>query len=998
MSIQSQQHLLPRSGSPTDNAPYSMAYQIQSQDTPFAQRPLPKGIYTMNGPHNTGHVPTDYTERLVDSSKSKFGGLNHSTTRSSFTAIPNATRTSRSTAGTTSALAAHNAALYRDNTNPTQSSFYQPTDPYSQPHLTSPTQSQMQPFDPRTGVAPAPGASGGNHHKAYNEPYSLPLGPGKPSQGHPPHLNGFIAANSRQNNYTTGLQLSSQTPYGPHIPTGINTVAGGTAGTASGGSGHTGVNGVAQEEISTIFVVGFPDDMQEREFQNMFTFSAGFEAATLKIPNKEYTSYGGGITGSVVGQPGVRSGSISGNYGYQGSNDPYNLVTVNQGGVVVDSGRDGTMASWPAAPLDDGGPGGSGHFFGGSGGAPRKQIIGFAKFRTREEALIARDMLQGRRVDIEKGSVLKAEMAKKNLHTKRGVGPVVPGGATSGGTSLGPAANGLAPNNLGFAGGVAQGLPTLQQPFGGGQDLYNELLNSRDREMSIMGLPTNLGSVSGRQISQWQPEHPNGVLREREDEDRRRGEILGAMGFAGSRGGLSDEEREPEVRQGPREPLRLRSGSAFDAFHSVPQGNQLQRGPPGITHPMDANVPHSHIANGFPNLNPAAEQQQRLFDVPGPWDCTRRESSQDSVLARQSSTPSPPTPSNVPFQNGALRKHSPSNETPPADVGTELTSGESEPSVHPQSDSCSSRHSQSSASSSGHIGGDTDDELSRAVGELAVSTENGNMSPQLPSPASGASSGSARNRMDQNPPINTLYVGNLPTSPPPMGYHSPDILEESLRELFRSRPGFRRLSFKQKNSGPMCFVEFEDVIAASKTMTELSGHTLNGLVKGQGIRLSYSRNPLGVRTPTSGTAPGPMLQQQQAQGGHYAVINPYAGQAQSPAAQNLHSYMVSPPPPRFSTSPAAPFASASTFPGVHSQLFVGNNNVNFSGYRLTSSIEASPPSMGSYSPFDIGTPGHSNIPDQNAADLRHFEQPLHIDHLIPRALSPPSHIEAARAA
>ena len=31
-------------------------------------------------------------------------------------------------------------------------------------------------------------------------------------------------------------------------------------------------------------MVGFPDDMQEREFQNMFTFSNGFEAATLKIP------------------------------------------------------------------------------------------------------------------------------------------------------------------------------------------------------------------------------------------------------------------------------------------------------------------------------------------------------------------------------------------------------------------------------------------------------------------------------------------------------------------------------------------------------------------------------------------------------------------------------------------------------------------------------------------------------------------------------------------
>ena len=39
-----------------------------------------------------------------------------------------------------------------------------------------------------------------------------------------------------------------------------------------------------QEEITTIFVVGFPDDMQEREFQNMFIFCPGFEAATLKIP------------------------------------------------------------------------------------------------------------------------------------------------------------------------------------------------------------------------------------------------------------------------------------------------------------------------------------------------------------------------------------------------------------------------------------------------------------------------------------------------------------------------------------------------------------------------------------------------------------------------------------------------------------------------------------------------------------------------------------------
>lgn len=45
--------------------------------------------------------------------------------------------------------------------------------------------------------------------------------------------------------------------------------------------------------------------------------------------------------------------------------------------------------------------------------------IGFAKFRTRKEATEAKDILNGRKVDIEKGNTLKAEMAKKNLHTKK---------------------------------------------------------------------------------------------------------------------------------------------------------------------------------------------------------------------------------------------------------------------------------------------------------------------------------------------------------------------------------------------------------------------------------------------------------------------------------------------------------------------------------------------------------------------------------------------------
>ena len=50
-------------------------------------------------------------------------------------------------------------------------------------------------------------------------------------------------------------------------------------------------------------------------------------------------------------------------------------------------------------------------------------------------------------------------------------------------------------------------------------------------------------------------------------------------------------------------------------------------------------------------------------------------------------------------------------------------------------------------------------------------------------------------------------------------------------------------------------MQFDDVPCATKALNELYGHTLNGLVKG-GIRLSYSKNPLGVRTPSVSGASG----------------------------------------------------------------------------------------------------------------------------------------------
>ena len=98
------------------------------------------------------------------------------------------------------------------------------------------------------------------------------------------------------------------------------------------------------------------------------------------------------------------------------------------------------------------------------------------------------------------------------------------------------------------------------------------------------------------------------------------------------------------------------------------------------------------------------------------------------------------------------------------------------------------------------------------------------------------------NPADQNPPCNTLYVGNLPI----------DTSEEELKAMFSKQRGYKRLCFRTKQNGPMCFVEFEDVSFATKALHELYGQLLHNSVKG-GIRLSFSKNPLGVR---SGQGPG----------------------------------------------------------------------------------------------------------------------------------------------
>jgi hypothetical protein len=457
----------------------------------------------------------------------------------------------------------------------------------------------------------------------------------------------------------------------------------------------------------------------------MFTFSEGFEAATLKIPNKEYTAYG-----------------ARGYQGFTGPNDPYNLVTVNQGGVVVDGGRDGTMSSWPAASGDESNP----HFGGNNPNmVPRKQIIGFAKFKTRDAAIHARDTLQGRRVDIEKGAVLKAEMAKKNLHTKRGVGPVA-----------GPALPSTAPSS---------NQPMQNHPHMNGMnvgphapDQFNHP-NDPYRQEPIDIAPPRPG-VWRDQLQRDVHAVTNGInsnyssdfhaRKEEEDVVRRRDResIYSAMGFPGAVGqgqstrGPRERAEEEERRRKEKERIRANS-TAFDGFlPSIPPPPPLSRQNSGLNGllppPMESGSGLGSsplLANAFaaaPNINQqsAFSSQQHDDLAVGPWDHVHTAALSASRSSSQRST-SPDEGQGTRFSPGEARRTQ--SESSTSSVG-----GSHGPGVI----------------GSGSVSGDESDiDLHKVMNELSLNTDNGTTSPQLPSPASGASSTSTRNAVDQNPPV-----------------------------------------------------------------------------------------------------------------------------------------------------------------------------------------------------------------------------------------------------
>lgn len=200
----------------------------------------------------------------------------------------------------------------------------------------------------------------------------------------------------------------------------------------------------------------------------------------------------------------------------------------------------------------------------------------------------------------------------------------------------------------------------------------------------------------------------------------------------------------------------------------------------------------------------------------------------------------------------------------------------------------------------------------------------------------------AANPNDLNPPCNTLYVGNLPA----------DTQEEELKALFSKQRGYKRLCFRNKQNGPMCFVEFDEVAMASKALNDLYGYKLSNSVK-TGIRLSFSKNPLGVRSGQPGSSvnpPTPLTPQTPIHGG--------AGMGPMP---NAMFSTASGPPPGLSVPPGLGLPPMNVRngslppPNSHTPI---NNGSSF-GANNGLGIRANGLNSVNPAPFGNGIPGNS---------------------------------------
>ena len=378
-------------------------------------------------------------------------------------------------------------------------------------------------------------------------------------------------------------------------------------------------------------------------------------------------------------------------------------------------------------------------------------------------------MLNGRRVDAEKGSLLKAEMAKKNLHTRRGLSNELV--ATTDPAAMPPTPAGL---NVNRNGGGSNGLAKLPPMLQHRNSLANAAAYDAFHSVSCSpALPSDLLSPKDYPSSYdfyADVYAPNN------------------MSFAESFGGRHQSSMLHQQQQQLPELSSSFLGrqSGLDArVDPLSMGSLSNNNAGGLASSYAGSFPNS-MSNSFSNNRTIGFGSSQRFHK--------------GFLDHESDVPA--------TTSGFLSKSIPA-----------LT-----------------ERGFNGMSFNG------EDMTNNRFQGLPINTAASVTlaSPSLPSP--GIASPGFRapvNPGDQNPPCNTLYVGNLPMN----------TSEDELRTLFSRCLGYRRLCFRTKSNGPMCFVEFENVECATQALNDLYGNPLSNSVKG-GIRLSFSKNPLGVRNST----------------------------------------------------------------------------------------------------------------------------------------------------
>ncbi|KAJ3236013.1 hypothetical protein HDU78_004871 [Chytriomyces hyalinus] len=485
----------------------------------------------------------------------------------------------------------------------------------------------------------------------------------------------------------------------------------------------------SHEEITTIFVVGFPEDIHEREFRGMFVFAPGFEAATLKYPT--------------------------------------------------------------LLEADDRIP------------PCKKPIIGFAKFRSRTEANYARDLLNGRRIDSDGGAaafILKAEIAKKNLHIKRSGAQLVSCPSLSEQfhhtkTFIQPTSAALTPTSATLVPSLSNS-PVLNQ---------NKVLAKAESS----AFDENPGS---NPVVPWSifnldaaDSNPNAAtssfsVRPVKASSRLRIDTCDSI-LDGLTHKTVDNTESRNLTLCRNSPISIEGGEDIEVLQT--------------SFSFAQNCAESHSSSNF--MADADSQ-------------TRPSSFSARFAARINSVNSDRGFNSALFASDSLWSHAApttSNAGEGMSMGS-LSINTSATMTDPSMNSNASGYGRSYSHSWFPAGNG----LYSPMGNFA-SSMTGNM--VGPTPASIASAG-YRCPADHNPPCNTLYVGNLPVN----------TNEVELRDLFGRCAGYRRMSFRMRVNGPMVFVEFDSIPYAQQALNELHGTLLSNSVKG-GIRLSFSKNPLGVR-------------------------------------------------------------------------------------------------------------------------------------------------------